>query len=137
MEQEERLPIMGANTDLEANLSRVAIGDDAAHLEAADFAGEHSVFLDGFGAARADEVAKTLVGGIDRCVDRVRFDERWNEQAIDDMPHIDRHGELRCLAGEYSRRRVGDDRQAASPRRTERTRPGPTRARVPRRRLAG
>jgi hypothetical protein len=42
--------------------------DDAADLEAKDFAGEDAVFTDGVGAAGLDEIGELFVFGWDWCV---------------------------------------------------------------------
>ena len=56
MQQLKRLAIMCANADLQPNRLRVRIGDDAAHLQTIDLAGEYTVFDDRVGAAISNQL---------------------------------------------------------------------------------
>ncbi|CAB4689238.1 unannotated protein [freshwater metagenome] len=55
VQHHERFAVVRPNTYLKANLARIRIGDHAAHLEPADFAGKHAVLDHRLGATLLDD----------------------------------------------------------------------------------
>jgi hypothetical protein len=95
VDEQERLAVVGADTDLETAFLRVRVAHGPTYLETLDLADEDAVLDDHRGTTLFDELGEVNQCGVHVRGARKRFRLCSNEAAPVDTPHLGRYGEVR------------------------------------------
>ena len=109
VDDRERLPVVGADADLQAHHAGVRIVDDPADLETADLAGHDAVLDDRLGAAGDDRVDEREVFGLGGWWRQEGFREGREQRPAVDVPHLDREAQAGGAAGQRAGAVLGDE----------------------------